>query len=223
MLSGRVIHQGQVHAAMPHEQPGQIRLDNGLVCAQDQVQWLVPFEVGTIIAFGRLTADSEAVAMRAAGLPVRQMLRAPLALGALAALFLLASDRMEVDPSLRPTGSRFGLHKSKGVVARLSALFAVDSFASGVIPMSLVIYWIHIRFGVPEIGLGGISLGFNFLTGGSRSAFSGSMALVEAAKQIKADLCARACKLWEARPEQVEWKDGVKQTIDSVRLVAVTS
>lgn len=83
----------------------------------------------------------------------------------LAGLYLFASDRMEVDPSLRPTGGRFGLQKSRGVVARLSALFAVDSFASGVIPMSLVIYWIHIRFGVPEIGLGGISLGFNFLTG----------------------------------------------------------
>ena len=49
----------------------------------------------------------------------------------------------------------------------------------------------------PIIGDTG-SLGFNFLTGGSRSAFSGSMAIVEAAKQIKADLCARACKLWEA-------------------------
>lgn len=82
----------------------------------------------------------------------------------LAGLFLFASPRMEVDATLRPTGSRFGLHKSKGVVARLSALFAVDSFASGVIPMTLVLYWIHIRFGVPEIGLGGISLGFNFLT-----------------------------------------------------------
>jgi CO/xanthine dehydrogenase Mo-binding subunit len=59
----------------------------------------------------------------------------------------------------------------------------------------------------PIIGDTG-SLGFNFLTGGSRSAFSGSMAIVEAAKQIKADLCARACKLWEAKPEQVEFSDG---------------
>ena len=39
----------------------------------------------------------------------------------------------------------------------------------------------------PIIGDTG-SLGFNFLTGGSRSAFSGSMAIVEAAKLIKADL-----------------------------------
>src|SRR2546425_754285 len=57
----------------------------------------------------------------------------------------------------------------------------------------------------PIIGDTG-SLGFNFLTGGSRSAFSGSMAIVEAAKQIKADCIARACKLWDLKPEQVAWE-----------------
>src|SRR5207247_4918932 len=50
------------------------------------------------------------------------------------------------------------------------------------------------------------SLGFNFLTGGSRSAFSGSMAIIEAAKQIKADCIARACKLWDLKPDQVAWE-----------------
>ncbi|MCI0546953.1 MAG: xanthine dehydrogenase family protein molybdopterin-binding subunit [Candidatus Rokubacteria bacterium] len=59
----------------------------------------------------------------------------------------------------------------------------------------------------PIIGDTG-SLGFNFLTGGSRSAFSGSMAVVEAARQIKADLCARAAKLWELTPDQVEFAGG---------------
>jgi CO/xanthine dehydrogenase Mo-binding subunit len=59
----------------------------------------------------------------------------------------------------------------------------------------------------PIIGDTG-SLGFTFLTGGSRSAFSGSMAVVEAAKQIKADLCARAAKLWDVKPEQVEFESG---------------
>src|SRR2546428_438650 len=59
----------------------------------------------------------------------------------------------------------------------------------------------------PIIGDTG-SLGFNFLTGGSRSAFSGSMAIVEAAKQIKTELCARACKLWDLKPDQVEFAGG---------------
>ena len=47
------------------------------------------------------------------------------------------------------------------------------------------------------------------LTGGSRSAFSGSMAIVEAAKQIKTDLCNRAAKLWEMKPDEIEFAGGV--------------
>jgi CO/xanthine dehydrogenase Mo-binding subunit len=67
----------------------------------------------------------------------------------------------------------------------------------------------------PIIGDTG-SLGFNFLTGGSRSAFSGSMAVVEAAKEIKADLCRRAAKLWELPPDQVEFAEGhVKPVVDT--------
>jgi CO/xanthine dehydrogenase Mo-binding subunit len=59
----------------------------------------------------------------------------------------------------------------------------------------------------PIIGDTG-SLGFNFLTGGSRSTFSGTMAVVEAARQIKADLCRRAAKLWDMPVEQVEFANG---------------
>jgi CO/xanthine dehydrogenase Mo-binding subunit len=59
----------------------------------------------------------------------------------------------------------------------------------------------------PIIGDTG-SLGFTFLTGGSRSAFSGSMAIVEAARQIKAELCVRAAKLWDVTPDQVEFEAG---------------
>jgi CO/xanthine dehydrogenase Mo-binding subunit len=60
----------------------------------------------------------------------------------------------------------------------------------------------------PIIGDTG-SLGFNFLTGGSRSTFSGTMAVVEAAKEIKSDLCRRAAKLWELPVEQVTFERGV--------------
>jgi len=45
---------------------------------------------GTIIAFGRLSADSEIIALRAAGLPVRHLLRAPLAIGVLVGTLLLS-------------------------------------------------------------------------------------------------------------------------------------
>src|SRR5207249_5410731 len=67
----------------------------------------------------------------------------------------------------------------------------------------------------PIIGDTG-SLGFTFLTGGSRSAFSGSMAIVEAAKQIKAELCTRACKLWEAKPDQVEFSNGAVRPLGAL-------
>jgi CO/xanthine dehydrogenase Mo-binding subunit len=59
----------------------------------------------------------------------------------------------------------------------------------------------------PIIGDTG-SLGFTFLTGGSRSCFSGTMAIVEAARQIKTDLCRRAAKLWDVPVEQVEFDAG---------------
>src|SRR5204863_2037618 len=59
----------------------------------------------------------------------------------------------------------------------------------------------------PIIGDTG-SLGFNFLPRGSRSAFSGSMAIVEAAKQIKTELCNRAAKLWEMKPDEIEFAGG---------------
>ena len=64
----------------------------------------------------------------------------------------------------------------------------------------------------PIIGDTG-SVGFNFLTGGSRSAFSGSMAVVEAAKQIKSDLCRRAAKLWEVPEDQIEFEGGLVKPV----------
>ncbi|MFN3744791.1 MAG: xanthine dehydrogenase family protein molybdopterin-binding subunit [Hyphomicrobiaceae bacterium] len=52
------------------------------------------------------------------------------------------------------------------------------------------------------------SLGYNFLTGGSRSTFSSGMATVEAARSIIKQACQRAAKLWEIPEEAVTWEDG---------------
>ncbi|MDX2204953.1 MAG: xanthine dehydrogenase family protein molybdopterin-binding subunit [Hyphomicrobiaceae bacterium] len=51
-------------------------------------------------------------------------------------------------------------------------------------------------------------LGYNFLTGGSRSTFSSGMATVEAAREVKREACKRAAKLWELPVEAVEYVDG---------------
>src|SRR5439155_20820173 len=43
---------------------------------------------------------------------------------------------------------RLGLGRSRGTVARLSALFSIDAFGGGFIPQSLMAYWFHLWFGV---------------------------------------------------------------------------
>ena len=53
------------------------------------------------------------------------------------------------------------------------------------------------------------SLGFTFLTGGSRATFSNGLAAVEAAENAKTDLRGRAAKYWEIPIEAVEWEDGM--------------
>ncbi len=84
----------------------------------------------------------------------------------LAVIFLFLSEEVEaateIDPACRRT---LGLHKSKGIVMRLSALFALDAFAGGFVIQSLIIYWFHVKFGVGADILGGIFFGANILAG----------------------------------------------------------
>jgi MFS family permease len=58
---------------------------------------------------------------------------------------------------------RLGLGRSRGVVGRLSALFALDAFGGGFIPQSLMAYWFHLRFGVEPALLGTIFFAANLL------------------------------------------------------------
>ena len=53
------------------------------------------------------------------------------------------------------------------------------------------------------------SLGYTFLTGGSRVTFSSGIAAVEAARKVIEQLKARAAKTWGIEPDAVEWEDGV--------------
>jgi CO/xanthine dehydrogenase Mo-binding subunit len=55
------------------------------------------------------------------------------------------------------------------------------------------------------------ALGFNDTTDGSRTTFSNGLAIIEAARSAKADMCARAAKTWDIPPEAVEWVDGCAQ------------
>ena len=58
---------------------------------------------------------------------------------------------------------RFGLHRSKAVVLKLSVLFSIDAFGGGFIPQSLMAYWFHIQFGVEPAVLGAIFFTANLL------------------------------------------------------------
>ena len=59
------------------------------------------------------------------------------------------------------------------------------------------------------------SLGFNFLTAGSRSTFASGMASVIAARQVIEKLRQRVAKIREVPLEAVAWKDGQAQPVDS--------
>jgi len=52
------------------------------------------------------------------------------------------------------------------------------------------------------------SIGYTFLTGGSRVTFATGMATVEAAKDAIQQLRARAAKIWEIPEDKVIWEDG---------------
>ncbi|MEM7404559.1 MAG: xanthine dehydrogenase family protein molybdopterin-binding subunit [Pseudomonadota bacterium] len=52
------------------------------------------------------------------------------------------------------------------------------------------------------------SLGYTFLTGGSRATYSSGMASVQAARSIIEQMRERAAKTWDIPLEAVEWEDG---------------
>jgi len=84
----------------------------------------------------------------------------------LAMLFTQLSPKVEaIHSEGPPTPSRFGLHRSRPIVLKLSTLFGLDAFAGGFVVQSLVAYWFHIRFGVQPAALGGIFFGANILAG----------------------------------------------------------
>jgi MFS family permease len=88
-------------------------------------------------------------------------------------LFLAVSPAVEVPPVDTSIARRLGLHKSRGIVFRLAALFSIDAFAGGFVIQSLIAFWFHSRFGVPEPVLGAIFFGANILAAISALAAAG--------------------------------------------------
>jgi MFS family permease len=124
-------------------------------------------------AFGALAAGLAVGAMEAAGfenvVAYRVVILGYAAVGiALVVLFSRVSSAVEVaaapDTSI---ARRLGLHKSRNIVLGLAALFSIDAFAGGLVPQSILAYWFHVTWGVPEALLGAIFFGANLLAAAS--------------------------------------------------------
>lgn len=79
-----------------------------------------------------------------------------------AAELTLPSERAQQPKSI---GSFFGVHQSRHIVAKLSGLFALDSFAGGFVLQSFAAYWFYLRFGVKPAALGVIFFWANIFAG----------------------------------------------------------
>ena len=53
------------------------------------------------------------------------------------------------------------------------------------------------------------SIGYTMVTGGSRTTFATGIAAIQAAEDVKQQMAERAAKIWDAAPEDVEYRDGV--------------
>ncbi len=123
-------------------------------------------------ALGSLSGGWLAQALQHSGVTVVNSYRAVLigyALGGvvLMALFLFVSAAIEAPKQAdAPVARRtLGLHRSRGIVLRLAALFSLDAFAGGFVIQSIFAYWFHVRFGIEAGTIGSIFFGANILAG----------------------------------------------------------
>ena len=79
-------------------------------------------------------------------------------------LFALLSPAIEAEKKSAVDFRKIGVQRSRGIVAKLSALFALDAFAGGFIVQSLVAYWFYLRYKTDINALGGIFFGANLFS-----------------------------------------------------------
>jgi len=83
-------------------------------------------------------------------------------------VYFFLSKKIELDPNLAKTASvRTISRKSKGIITKLSSLFAIDSFAGGFVIQSIVSFWFFSKFGADLT-----TLSYIFSIAGALTAFS---------------------------------------------------
>jgi MFS family permease len=76
-------------------------------------------------------------------------------------LFAMLSPSIEAQVQTDGTMRKVGVQKSRGMVAKLAGLFALDALAGGFIVQSIVAYWFYLRYQTDLNALGGIFFGTN--------------------------------------------------------------
>ncbi len=120
-------------------------------------------------AFGALAGGCISQALQGSGLaPVasyRAIVLAYCGLGlVLTLLFRAIGPAIEPPRDRRPSG-KLGLGSSRGIVARLAALFSLDAFGGGFVVQSAMAYWFHLRFGIGPGPIGSVFFAANILAG----------------------------------------------------------
>ncbi len=100
-------------------------------------------------AAGALFAATPALAHRWFDTDILDVMRAMFVLYGVLALVNLAAYRT-LSPAVEPQGARRNapLHRSRGVVMQLSALFAIDAFAGGFVVQSILALWLFEKYGL---------------------------------------------------------------------------
>jgi MFS family permease len=78
-------------------------------------------------------------------------------------LFGLLSPAIEAKAKTVSQKRVIGVQRSRGIVAKLAGLFALDAFAGGFIVQSIIAYWFYLRYKTDLNALGGIFFGTNLL------------------------------------------------------------
>jgi MFS family permease len=127
-------------------------------------------------ALGSMSAGALAQALQGSGMTplgsYRMVVIGYAAIGLMIGLlFTQVSSAVEVSQVLHGSDSHgalksfLGLHRSRGIIFKLSGLFSMDAFAGGFVLQSILAYWFQVRFNVQPAILGTIFFGANILAG----------------------------------------------------------
>jgi MFS family permease len=134
-------------------------------------------------ALGALAAGGATRTLRAAALaPVDAYRVVVIAYGALGVVLALVFARLSPKAEAATLGEKralratvaglAGIERSRDVVLKLSALFALDAFGGGFVVQSFAAYWFYLRFGIDPGTLGPIFFWANIFAGLSALAAS---------------------------------------------------